>query len=99
MAFAVSEMGITPVELLSHRRASHLVAARALYVWIVKTYGPDFLSYRTIGEWLGQRDHSTIVHLWKEVAPRLRRLDPDFLLLCDRFTEQVAKELEVPQCH
>lgn len=97
--FVIEEMGVSHNDLISARRPSHLVAARALFVWIVRTYGPEFLSFPTIGKWLGGRDHTTVLHSWKHTVPLLREHDPDFLLLCDRFAEQMAKELEVPTCH
>jgi chromosomal replication initiation ATPase DnaA len=95
LLFVTSEMGVSYMDLVSKRRPAHLVAARALFVWIVKSFGPEWLSFPTIGNWLGGRDHSTIIHLFRNVAPRLRERDPDFLLLCDKFVADAARTLEI----
>lgn len=97
-AFVLEQTGVSYTDLISPRRQAHLIAARALFVWIVKTYGPEFLSSPTIGKWLGGRDHTTILHAWTKTVPLLRERDPDFLLLCDQFTAQLADEMEVSQC-
>jgi len=98
-AFVLREMGVSYTELVSKRRQAHLVAARALFVWIVKSHGPEFLSFPTIGRWLGGRDHTTVMHSWKNTAPALREHDRGFRLLCDRFAEQAAKAEEAETCH
>lgn len=83
--FVQRELGVTRDELLSHRRQAYLVEGRALFVWIVKSFGPADLSYPRIARWLGGRDHSTIQHLYKNKAPALRERNADFATLCDRF--------------
>lgn len=83
--FVLRECGIKRNELLSRRRAPHLVSARALFVWLVKTHGPEDISYPRIAEWLGGMDHTSIMHLYKNVSPRLRERDGDFSRLCHRF--------------
>jgi len=98
-AFVVRETGLSYVEICSHRRSSHLVAARALIVWIARTYGPEFLSFPELGRWLGGRDHTTIMHMWNVVVPRLRAHDADFRLLCERFAGQAAMQPETETCH
>ena len=98
-AFVRKELGVTRNELLSHRRQAHLVEARALFVWIVKSFGPEDLSYPRIGRWLGGRDHTTIQHLWKIKAPQLRATSVDFELLCERFAFCMNPATETPHVH
>lgn len=86
--FVLNHLCVGRVDLISHRRDASLVRARALFVWIVKTHGPEWLSHPVIGWWLGGRDHSSIMHLWREVAPRLLERDPEFRALCERFSQE-----------
>lgn len=88
-AFSKLELGIGWADLNSASRLPHLVRARALFVWICKTHGPTWLSYPIIGWWLGDRDHTTVMHLWRNVVPRLRERDEAFVALCDKFTQQL----------
>lgn len=90
--FVVNEMGISATDLCSHRKPQHLVAARALFVWIVRTHGPDFLSYPEIGRWLGGRDHTTVRHLFLNRAPVLRERDAAFAELCRRASAGITQE-------
>ena len=90
--FVIRELGISATDLCSHRKPQHLVAARALFVWIVRTHGPDFLSYPEIGRWLGGRDHTTIRHLYLNRVPVLRQRDTTFSELCRRASERITKE-------
>ena len=86
-AFVCGAMGVTRRELLSHRRQPHLVEARTLFVWLVRTHGPDTISYPMIAEWIGDRDHTSIMHLFKVKAPLLLERNSNFAILCDRFDD------------
>lgn len=88
--FVCDELGINEEDLISPRRQPHLVRARALWVWIVKHNGPGWLSYPIIGHWLGGRDHSGIMHLFKEHAEMLHGCDPAFAALCTKFQQKEA---------
>lgn len=71
-------------ELIAHRRAQHLVEARALFTWIVKANRPR-VSYPTLGRWL-DRDHSTVIALHRK-AILLRLTDGRFKQWCDEFAQ------------
>lgn len=88
--FACAEMDVSVQALVSKRRHVHLVHARALYVWIVIEFGPSWLSYPIIGHWLGDRHHTTIMHLAKDIGPRLLERDRHFAELCSKFRNQEA---------
>ena len=83
LIYAAHQLDVTHEELLSGEKHNHLVHARALFVWAVKSHRPN-LSYALIGRWLGDRHHSTIMNLHKK-AIALRLSDADFNLLCERF--------------
>jgi chromosomal replication initiator protein len=61
LAHAARLFGVTVDELASPRRYRHLVQARQATAWALKKCYPR-LSMEAIGELLGGRDHSTIVH-------------------------------------
>ncbi|QPL39363.1 hypothetical protein IT881_15085 [Erythrobacter sp. A30-3] len=85
-AFVSDHLGVTPKELKSKSRVASLVTARALFVWIIRTYRST-ASYPEIGRMLGDRDHTTIMHLWTK-ACMLTERDPDFRLLSERFAAE-----------
>lgn len=97
--FIERELGLSHAQLTSPSRAARLVEGRALFVRIVKATGPEDLSYPTIGRWLGNRDHTTIQHLFKVKAPQLAQHDADFALLCERFAERHHELLETFHGH
>ncbi len=96
LEFVIRETGLRHAALVCRRRSTDLVRARALFVWIVKTYGPADLSYTRIGKWLN-KDHSSICHLWHEVIPRLQARDLDFVSQFVRFPAFVEQASEPPQ--
>jgi chromosomal replication initiation ATPase DnaA len=52
--------GVSYNEMISHRRAKHLVRARQEAMWLLKKYTK--LSLPLIGGILGNRDHTTIMY-------------------------------------
>lgn len=95
-AFVERETGLTSAQLRSSRRSANFTAARALLVWIARTYCPAEASYPRIGRWL-EKDHTSILHLWNEIVPRLRTNDANFTVRCARFAEFAAKAKETLQ--
>jgi len=81
-AFAAAEAvyGVTLPELLGQGRSRHLVKARALVAWTLRTLG-EAVSYPIIGRMLGGRDPTTIMNLHQK-AIRLRLTDTEFALAC-----------------
>ncbi len=92
--YAQDSLEVSVAEICSHRRQRHLVHARALFVWIAKTFGPDWMSYPIIAFWLGDRCHTSILHMNREIVADLRKNDPNFLRLCDRFAEEFQQQKE-----
>lgn len=82
MGHVLASYDIDQSELISHRRAQHLVNARALFVWIMKTHRPK-VSYPTLGRWL-DRDHSSVIAMHRR-AILLRLSDAQFKEWCDDF--------------
>ena len=84
MVFAAHQFEIERSALACPSIQKHLVHARALVVWAVKTHRPA-VTYTRIGRWLGGRDRSTIRNLHLK-AIALRLSDADFDLSCSRFS-------------
>lgn len=78
MGMACRLYGITPLELVAHRREPNLIQARALAIWAMRQDGAH--SYPAIGRTL-ERDHSSIINLHRK-AERLRQSDPAFRRNC-----------------
>lgn len=64
--------GVSPLELISRRRHRKLVLARHEAMWMARNQ--TSLSYPQIGERLGGRDHTTILH---GVRMHQKRLDEE----------------------
>lgn len=88
--FVSAELGVSEIDLFSHRRPAPLVEARALFVWIVKTYGPPDISYPEIARMMGGRDHTTVLHLWREKIPQLLDRQAGFVALTAKFAAQAG---------
>jgi chromosomal replication initiation ATPase DnaA len=99
LLFIRRELGVSLNDLASHRRQAELVWARALFVHLVKTHGPADLSYPAIGRWLGGRDHTSIMHLYRIKAVQLRERDARFCSLCIRFAAWFADRKEASHGH
>lgn len=78
---AAALWNVTEIELVSHRRATVLVAARALVVWVLRQVPARPISYPAIGRALGGRDHTTIMNAHLH-AVRLRLIDDRFDACC-----------------
>lgn len=77
---------IEETELLSPRRAPILVEARALVTWVLRSVPSEPVSYPKIGRALGDRHHTTIMHLHL-MAIRLRLEDKVFARRCDAIDQ------------
>lgn len=80
------ELSISRAELIGKRREG--IAARALFVWLIRERSAGALTFSEIGRWLGDRDHQTTGYLYRVVAPRLRVSDHHFSQLCERFSNK-----------
>lgn len=83
LSVAQTEFGVSRAELLSPRRSSDLVVARAFAVWMLRSLGGP-MSYPRIGRAIGGRDHATIINLHRK-AIALRLTDPAFRGACERI--------------
>jgi chromosomal replication initiator protein len=79
---------ITFADLIGPRKFPHLVRARALTMWAVKTLRPE-LSLSQIGAQLGGKDHTTVMHQ-HQMALRLLETDPDFVNRCHDLLSEVS---------
>ena len=78
-------------ELRGPRRFPHLVQARALTMWAVKTLRPE-LSFAQIGAQLDGKDHTTVIHQYK-MALQLLETDPDFVDRCHAVLSEVSWQI------
>ncbi|MFV0642944.1 MAG: helix-turn-helix domain-containing protein [Sphingomonadaceae bacterium] len=74
-------LNVSVLALVSRRRDFRLIRARMLYVWLLRERASG-LSYPVIGRWLGERNHSSIIHLHR-LALELRTNDRQFRALCE----------------
>lgn len=91
--FVLEWFDITVEDLVAHRRQRHLVHARAMFVWLTRTYRPE-VSTTVIGRWI-DRDHSTVLHLHLK-AVALRTADRRFDRGCEQFAALYRTTMEVP---
>jgi chromosomal replication initiator protein len=73
-------------DLISSKRSKKLVRARQISMYLCKTMTPH--SFVLIGQWLGNRDHTTIMYGYRKVEG-MRRWDSDF----DNEVESLVAEL------
>ena len=72
-AWVARAYNITWPELIGIRHHAHLVEARALATWAMRTLVTPPMSYPEIGRALGGRDHNTTINLHeKAIILRLR---------------------------
>lgn len=92
--FVETYTGVDRTDLVAQRRQQELVRARALFTWVVLWHSPT-TALKTIGTWLGGRDHSTI-HALSRKADWLRDRDPQFSEMCDSWKALCRSRGEVP---
>lgn len=63
--------GVTKSDLISPRRAVHLVAARQVFFWLARQY--TTFSFPQIGAFCGKRDHSTVLHGVRKIEEQMDR--------------------------
>ena len=78
--------GLKPGELRARRRTRKVAEARQLAMYIMRTEAGA--SFPAIGEFLGGRDHSTVIHACQTVKKRLQ-FDSRFLALLETVTRRV----------
>lgn len=93
--FVCERTGISPTDLLSQRRQAPLVRARKLFVWAVRWWAPE-ISYAAIGRMLSGRDHTSIIHLYRE-AVFLIGYDSAFRELTEDWKATARRTMEVPR--
>jgi len=69
-----SASGVTERDIKSNRRGNNVIPSRHLACWMMRHY--TGLSYPDIGQIIGGRDHTTIMHAVKQWD--LRRCDRQF---------------------
>ncbi|MFQ5776168.1 MAG: helix-turn-helix domain-containing protein [Kiloniellaceae bacterium] len=78
---------ISPEDLVSHRRAPPLVAARFAAMYLARLFTPH--SSSTIGLHFGDRDHTTVLHAWSRM---------DQAVLDDADAAEAIAEMVVELC-
>lgn len=92
IARAAEIFGVTVADLTGPRRHRHLVQARQAAAWALKAHYPT-MSMESIGQLLGNRDYSTIVHAIQR-AEGLARENADYR---ERLRALVQGETRPPQ--
>jgi len=79
--------GLRPGELAARRRTKKVAEARQVAMFIMRNHAGA--SFPSIGEFLGGRDHSTVVHACR-VVEKKRSDDPRFRDLVDTVTRMIG---------
>jgi len=79
--------GLRPGELAARRRTKKVAEARQVAMFIMRNH--TGASFPSIGEFLGGRDHSTVVHACR-VVEKKRSDDPRFRDLVDTVTRMIG---------
>lgn len=85
----VKHTGVTRAELASDRRRASLVRVRQIACWLMRHHTK--LSFPQIGERLGGRDHTTVLHAVRKIDD-LRERDPAIKQLTDELSEIIKAE-------
>jgi hypothetical protein len=84
---------VTTVDIRSDRRDKHLALARHIAMWIARREA--LMSYPSIGQAIGRRDHTTVIHGVQRID-RLMRQDRAFadqvLAVVGMVNEETAAE-------
>lgn len=84
-------IGFTVNELRSKKRIRHLVLARQICYYIA--YKDECYTYKSIGESLGQRDHSTVMHGINKIIDYAKTKDTLF----EKYLEAIKEK--APHIH
>ena len=91
--FALAHYDVTLDEVLSSTRVRHVVHARAMIVWLARTYRPQ-AGFVSIGRWLG-KPHQTAGDLY-QTGHRLHCECPHFARGAEDFAAEYRTTMEVP---
>lgn len=83
------EYKVSLQDLLSARRAAHVVEARQVSMYLIKEV--TLRSLPEIGRKFGGRDHTTVLHSVRKIAARVES-DESFAVNVARIKSQFAKE-------
>lgn len=91
--FALRFYDVSIDEVLSRSLSRHVVHARAMIVWLARTYRPK-ASFAQIGDWLGKPHDNTnkLYHL----GHRLKTECPHFARAADEFAALYRTTMEAP---
>lgn len=87
IAAASLHFGVSAVDIVGSRRFAVLIPPRAAVAYVLRER--DGLSYPRIGRALGNRDHTTALHLVKNLCPELMD-DPDFAAFVGEHIESTS---------
>ncbi len=79
---------VSAADIYADRRAAAITEPRFAAVWVARTALP--ISLPRIGQAIGKRDHTTILHALRR-AERLRHRNPDFRRITDAMVEAVSR--------
>lgn len=91
--FAVRFYDVTLEDVLSPAKQRHVVHAKAMVVWLAKTYRP-MATFAQIGTWLG-KPHQNVCNLY-ELGQHLSVGCRHFVRGADEFAALYRTTMEVP---
>ena len=66
LKLVASDFKIKPGDILGKDRRRRFIHARAVMIFILRERNPAVWSFPQIGKFLGGRDHSSIINLWRQ---------------------------------
>jgi len=66
--------GVSPRAMKGRSRKDHICVARHLAAWLMREH--TFLSHADVGNYLGNRDHSSVVFAVKKINGYIAQRDP-----------------------
>jgi hypothetical protein len=90
---------VTPLDIRSDRRDKHVALARHIAMWIVRR--ETLMSYPHIGEAIGRRDHTTVIHGVRRIDRMMgadRAFADQVLALVGMVADETAAEAAALEC-
>lgn len=85
--YVADRRGVTGANIIGQRRTSRIVLARQIVMYLASTI--TFLSLSEIGQCLGNRDHTTILHGVRRIEG-LKKYDSQFSELLDGYSRDLT---------
>lgn len=80
--------GVTKLEMISQRRHEYLVTARQVAIYMCQTLTSRSTPH--IGKYMGNRDHTTVIHATRKIHGRILAGDAEIIAAVDAIAAKFA---------